>query len=148
MQDQISPETRGPETTFDPFVVQLHLRLQENGLLNPPLSSPQHGSHSANSEETPFSQEPRQTVSEPVRTAKLAQVGDDGSSKDDRLNVTETSAREQMREKGVTAISGCEEDREIGLREAIKGIYRLWKAQSGSEDASTFIDIVKDTLEI
>ena len=147
------PDARGPETAFDPFIAHLQLRLQqENGFVNSPISSPQHFSHATKSEETPFSEQPLQTVSEPVSTGKLGQGDDYGLPKVDDLKMVETNASEQMGEKDVRStqatVRSCRDDGENGLREAIKGLYRLWKAQSGSEDAGTFIDIVKDTLEI
>lgn len=141
VQHQELPHARGPETTFDSIVARLHLQLQqENGYAD--LSSSQDNTHTSG--EVLSREEPL------AGTGELTQNLNPGFLRDDGSDVVATDAPEQMREKDLstqrTVASG--EDRENGLREAIRGIYRLWIAQSGPTDAATFLNIVKETLEI
>ncbi|KAF8509840.1 hypothetical protein JB92DRAFT_3144595 [Gautieria morchelliformis] len=139
------PDARSSETT-DPLVAHLHLRLQqENGFLSPRFSRPQYDSNSGKSKETPINERVRQEYSKRIGNGQLLH-DEYGFPKDDGMEAVD-GASEQMREspKGVVK-TGTRGDREDGVREAIRGIYRLWKAQSGSEDAESFLDIVKDSL--
>jgi hypothetical protein len=141
------PDSRSSETTFDPLVAHLHFRLQqENGFLSP-RSRPQYGSNADKSEETPINERAGQENSKRIGNGQLLPDDEYGFPKDDIMEAAEPMRENDASPKRMveTTTRGDSED---GVREAIRGIYRLWKAQSGSKDAESFLDIVKDSLHM
>jgi len=154
--------TRGPETMFDPFVANLHLKLQRvNGFLSP---------HYTPSERGP-SPEPEP---EPEPSAPKEQEATQEEKEDDCCDFPHISKMKMMgvSGEGMTCMNGfctiggfadfkdmpeeeeeepvLEEDKNEGLRDAVRGLYRMWKTSkstSSSNDTATFLSIVKDALD-
>lgn len=153
LQSEKPLDARGPETTFDPLLAHLHIRLHQEHerYLSTSLSHSQHDPYAAQSWKAPNGEERQQTTLEQLGHGQQSQDDDYRFYKDVDLKAVESDALQLQDEKEVSAQNtdrNMRDDREDGLREAIRGIYRIWRAQSGSEDPSNFIDIVKDVLEI
>lgn len=153
-QNHKPPEARGPETTFDPLVAHLHLRLQRERAIDPSLSRNYNGSRVAAYEDATSGDDYLRTRSEQLEDDQQMQ-GDDyddhGFPNDSGSNVVEPSALQTTRVKDMNTQDigeNAQDSREDGLRETIRGIYRMWRALSGSEDPGIFVDIVKDALEM
>lgn len=144
-QPEYSPNARGPETAFDPFIANLHLRLQrENGRVSgkssPQSHSPQPVNNVGVDEASSPGDEERSCNGDFPHISKLTWLGEsnawvcgtNGCGKGLPELVPETKSDNQL---------------EQGLKESVRGLYRMWTTGFGTNDKEAFITIVKDALE-
>jgi len=139
------PNARGPDTTFDPFVANLHLRLQrKDNFLSPRYS------HSDRSCSPPPANEPPEENSPPQGdfgeefsdVSPLTMIGPSGLD----MMCDSNSCAMLVQELSVTEGDDKAQDSK-GLKEVVRGLYGMWKTQTGLTDPEQFISIVKEALE-
>ncbi|KAF8516194.1 hypothetical protein BU17DRAFT_93023 [Hysterangium stoloniferum] len=139
------PSARGPDTAFDPFVANLHLRLQQkDDFANPRYS------HSDRSYSPPPVNELPQERSPPQGdpgeafpdVARLMMIGQSGLD----MMCNSKSCAMLAQESSVTKGDDRAQDSK-GLKEVVRGLYSMWKTQTGLSDPEQFMSIVKEALE-
>ncbi|KAF8591855.1 hypothetical protein K439DRAFT_608735 [Ramaria rubella] len=135
-----APDSRGPETTFDPLVAHLHLRLQnENGLLSPRFFHP---------ESSPSPQSAKEDGDILDSDPASGEVGAVSLESDHQLENDDSKPNEPEVLVGGSSDVAVKNDDNEGLKEVVRGLYRMWRTESGSDDAGAFVEIVKNALNI
>jgi hypothetical protein len=132
------PGERGPDTAFDPFVANLHLRLQRKDSFLSPRYSHSDGSYSPQPTDEPPQEKsaPQSDLCDASHSTMLGQSS---------LDICGSNSC-AMHARSVTEDDGKSQDSE-GLKEVVRGLYSMWKKQTGLTDPERFISIVKEALE-
>lgn len=122
-------ETHG-RTEPDPFLANLHLRLQSgNGFLSPKYTGSER-SHSP----------------QPTGSVLGIDSSDNIHNEYGFSDIPEITTRNRDEQSNASIVEVPAVDGEPGLGEIIKGIYHMWKGGSEARGEEEFIKIVKDVL--